>query len=210
VLQRPENEADDDAPRVDDWFWSPSVRRAGRGTDRSRRTRGHLRRLEPATRGSFDLRCVLTETKTSRLVFAESRWLLVGSADPLRVERRIENVRVAGHDTCLARAFPGSQLRLTRKENPRRANPQSRAPAVQSTRVADATGNVGHIPTGANVAGILDHQMRRTTTLRESTTGFDCLQSGTLVEGPTGRGGPAATCSASNPRPADLSTCAAY
>ena len=34
---------------------------------------------KPRTRGSFDLRCVLTETKTSRLVFAESRWLLFGA-----------------------------------------------------------------------------------------------------------------------------------
>ena len=54
--------------------------------------------------------------------------------------------------------FTGSQLRLTRKENPRRANPRSRAPALKRTRVAVATGTAGHIQTGVNDAGILDHE----------------------------------------------------
>jgi hypothetical protein len=76
--------------------------------------------------------------------------------------------------------------------------------------VAVASGNVGHIPTGANVAGILDHKMRRTTTLRESTTGFDCLQSGTLVEGLQVARVLAVTGGGSNSRPVDRSTCAAY
>jgi hypothetical protein len=76
--------------------------------------------------------------------------------------------------------------------------------------VADASGNVGHISTGANVAGVLDHQMRRTTTLGKSTTGFDCLQSGTLVEGLQVARVLAATGGVSNPGPVDLSTCAAY
>jgi hypothetical protein len=111
--------------------------------------------------------------------------------------------------------FTGSQLRLTRRrtlgERTRDPeHPRSSAPALQRTRVAVATGNVGHIQTGVYVACFNDHKMRRTTTLRESTTGFGLLQSGTLVEGPTGRGGPAATCGVSNPRPVDLSTCAAY
>jgi hypothetical protein len=47
----------------------------------------------------------------------------------------------------------------------REAEPAESEPSVQGTRVADATGTSGHVPTGANVAGILDQQMRRTTTL---------------------------------------------
>jgi hypothetical protein len=188
----------------------PSVRHAGRGTDRSRRTRGHPPRLQPATRGPFDLRCLLTETKTSRLVFAESRRHLFGSADPLRVERRIENVRVAGHDTCLARAFHRLPAPPHTQENPRRANPQSRAPAVQSTRVADASGTSGHIPTGANVAGVLDHENEAD----DDTPRFDdwfwppsVRHAGRRA---SGGAGPRGHRGASNPRPVDLSTCAAY
>ena len=40
--------------------------------------------------------------------------------------------------------------------------------AIPGTRVADATGNVGHIPTGVYVACFLDHQIRRPTTLSET------------------------------------------
>jgi hypothetical protein len=69
-------------------------------------------------------------------------------AKPRQAERRIEHLRVAYLDTCLARTFQTAMYYL----------------AIPGTRGADAAGNSGDIPTGANVARFLEHEMRRETT----------------------------------------------
>ncbi len=106
---RPPNEPLTTLRRVDDWFWLPSVRHAGRRAAGRAGHRGHRWRFEPATRGSFDLRCVLTETKTCRWVFArESSAPILAPADPRQVDRRIGNVCVADpHHVPRPRVSPG-------------------------------------------------------------------------------------------------------
>ena len=50
---------------------------------------------------------------------------------------------------------------------------KDRQVAKRRAHPADAAASTGHIPTVANVSRVLDHQIRRTTTLREAkTTGF--------------------------------------
>ena len=65
--------ADDSLRDQTDWFWSPSVRNAGRGINGSRVRHATGDRADPRHLKPLDLRAGLKAINTSRLVFAESR-----------------------------------------------------------------------------------------------------------------------------------------
>jgi hypothetical protein len=139
----------------------PSVRRAP-PSGGARCERAPLLVFRPALR--------IHEAKTSRLVSARVVVRLIWSVQTLDKAAMTENARWTppAPEASLA-GNSGYASATCERFTAALVNPQQ-----AGTRTTGAAATTGHISTVDNVSRVLDHQMRRTTTLaKDQTTGFD-------------------------------------